>query len=392
MPDAARGGEDPRRPEAEERRVHVARGVDAEAVDLVLANPAAEHRGKALHHDRLLREQVVEPEEVALLEAHLAARVEVDVAAVVVVRHVVQPCRLLHAALRGQDVRAQRHVLRRQARKRPRHVERGIEFPAPAVPICLLGRRDERGAAELDDVAGVVHDDVEVDLQAERVRTGHERGEVGVGAEMRIDAREVEAPVTVVAGTRSGVDLVLHRRRDPDRREPERLQTRQPLGRCSCPSAPCSRRRARSRDPPARNRSRGCSRSTRRGRSTCRRSRTGQAARSRCAATPATSNAEAVTERRALHRSAAPTRHRTLRQGPGQRRGVQPRTRSPGRDSSSHGKARYRARRRDRALAGAQARPTCPGERGCSRGNLGFPRASGAGHRCRDRRRGRWPC
>ena len=53
---------------------------------------------------------------------------------------------------------------------------------------------------ELDDVGRVVDDDVEVDLQPERVRLGDEVGEVLVGAEVRVDGREVEAPVAVVGG------------------------------------------------------------------------------------------------------------------------------------------------------------------------------------------------
>ena len=53
---------------------------------------------------------------------------------------------------------------------------------------------------ELHDVGGVVDDDVEVDLQPEPVRRGDEVGEVLVGAEVRVDRREVEAPVAVVGG------------------------------------------------------------------------------------------------------------------------------------------------------------------------------------------------
>ena len=46
------------------------RGVDAEAVELVPADPVAVHLGQARDDERLLGEEVVEPEEVALLEAH----------------------------------------------------------------------------------------------------------------------------------------------------------------------------------------------------------------------------------------------------------------------------------------------------------------------------------
>ena len=65
--------------------VDVLRRVDAEAVDLVPPDPVAVDLRQPVHDPRLLGEEVVEPEEVALLEARPALHErEVDVAAVVV--------------------------------------------------------------------------------------------------------------------------------------------------------------------------------------------------------------------------------------------------------------------------------------------------------------------
>ena len=114
-PGRARRGADLRHPELEERGVHVLRGVDPEPVDVEARDPGRVDLREAVHHVRLLREQVVEPEEVALLEALLAARAEVDVAAVVVVERVVQPGRLLQVAVRLQEQRHLRHVRGLQA-------------------------------------------------------------------------------------------------------------------------------------------------------------------------------------------------------------------------------------------------------------------------------------
>ena len=59
------------------------------------------------------------------------------------------------------------------------------------------------------------------------VRSVDERLELGVGAEVRVDLREVGDPVAVVAGAlgagRALHGLVLERRRHPDRRRAEAL-------------------------------------------------------------------------------------------------------------------------------------------------------------------------
>ena len=60
-----------------------------------------------------------------------------------------------------------------------------------------------------------------------------ERRELGVGAEMRIDLREVGDPIAVIAGAlmprRALHGLVLEHRRDPDRGDAERLDIVEPL-------------------------------------------------------------------------------------------------------------------------------------------------------------------
>ena len=128
---------DLRRPGAEERAVDVLRRVDPEAVELVAANPVAVDRGEPRHDERLLREEVVEPEEVTLLEAGSRADREVDVAAVVVPRHVVEPRRAASARGRcGQDERLPRHGSALEAREHACPRSRGgDERPAPAVAV-----------------------------------------------------------------------------------------------------------------------------------------------------------------------------------------------------------------------------------------------------------------
>jgi hypothetical protein len=205
-------------------------GVDPEAVDPVAADPVAVDRGEAVADRRLLREQVVEPEEVALLEALRATAREVDVAAVVVAADVVQPRGALEGAVGGEDERRPRHVRRPQARERAAgRVARRIE-PAPAA-VAVRSVRVACTARREDHVARVVDDDVEVHLHSQPVRALDERAELLVGAEVRIDGREVDAPVAVVCSARRLDGALLERRRDPDRREAEVTQPREALSR-----------------------------------------------------------------------------------------------------------------------------------------------------------------
>src|SRR5262245_28030267 len=68
---AVRSREDLRHPQPEEAGVHVARRVDTEPVEPVLLHPRRVDVSEAVDDDRLLREEIVEPEEVALLETLL---------------------------------------------------------------------------------------------------------------------------------------------------------------------------------------------------------------------------------------------------------------------------------------------------------------------------------
>ena len=137
-----------------------------------------------------------------------------------VVRQVVQPCRLLHVREAGQHERRAWHLRRAQARERllP-DVPHRVEHLAVAVAV----RRRVVGRAVLDDVARVVDDDVEDDFHPELVRARGEIREVPVGAEVRVDVREVEPPVAVVAAAGPLRDLVDDDGRDPDRVEAEVL-------------------------------------------------------------------------------------------------------------------------------------------------------------------------
>ena len=203
------------------------RRVDAEAVDLEARDPRREDLRESLLDIRLLREEIVEPEEVALLEARLAARAEVDVAAVVVVERVVQPLGLFPVTVAWEHERDVRHVGGLQARELPGDISGRAEGLAVAV-----AERDVavRRAGQLDDVSRVVHDDVEVDLHAEAVCGCDEVREVLVSAEMRVDRREVEAPVAVVSGAPLLDRILLQHRSDPERGEAETLDSLQPFG------------------------------------------------------------------------------------------------------------------------------------------------------------------
>ena len=216
-------------PSLEERAVDVLGRVHAEAVHLELTDPLAEHLREPVHDERLLGEDVVEPEEVALLEAGGRAAREVDVSAVVVPRDVVQPGWPLEApvlrkhespAAAGSDSRGTETSCRRVALRRERL--------ALAVAVRhLVGATEGRAAGGDDHVGRVIDDDVEVDLHPRRVGALDERGEVRVRAEMRVDAREVETPVPVVRRTVGLHVLLRDDGRHPDRGEAEILDPRE---------------------------------------------------------------------------------------------------------------------------------------------------------------------
>ena len=230
---SAGSGADLRHPRLEERAVDVLRGVDAEAVDLVGPNPVTPDACEAVDHERLLGEDVVEAEEVSLLEAARRAGREVDVAAIVVPRHVVQPCRSLERPLLREHDRLARLVAGGEARKplASRIALRRVRLALAVAVRRLLRRAVARPTGEQDDVRRMVDDDVEVDLQPEAVRAVDEGREVGIRPEVRVDPREVEPPVAVVGGA-----VALHRLLDDDGREPdggeaEILHAREPRSR-----------------------------------------------------------------------------------------------------------------------------------------------------------------
>jgi hypothetical protein len=203
--------------------VDVLHRVDAEPVDAEVADPGLVDVDHAAHDPGILGEQVVEAEEVAVVGVLADER---RVAAVVVERDVVEPRRHLEVLL-GR-------VERRHVRERRRGVECREVVGAGVVAVVELVAGCRRvgpgvladvaltGAALVaDHVGGVVGDDVEVDLHAPAVCGLDQRAQVLVGAQVRVDLREVGDPVAVVAGGRPVLELhrlVLEARRQPDRR------------------------------------------------------------------------------------------------------------------------------------------------------------------------------
>ena len=178
-------------------------GVDPEAVDVVVGDHVLEDLDHPVLHLRVLGEQIVETEEVAV-EAVLAG--ERAVAAVVVVDRVVEEGRGLHRLVRAG-------VERRRVREADGGIERRegagagevavVERRARGVEVGHVGLGDVGRLVALDvgdHVAGVVGDDVEEDVDAERMGGADERLHLGVGAEVRVDRRVVDLPVAVVAG------------------------------------------------------------------------------------------------------------------------------------------------------------------------------------------------
>ncbi len=91
-----------------------------------------------------------------------------------------------------------------QRRERPGAGEVAVVERHPGgVEVGIVGLRpvDRLVAFDVgDDVAGVVGDDVEEDVDAERVGRSDETLHLGVGAEVGVDLRVVDLPVAVVAG------------------------------------------------------------------------------------------------------------------------------------------------------------------------------------------------
>ena len=205
--------------------VDVLHGVDAEAVDLHVLDPLLVDPDHPVDHFLALGEEVVEPEEVAVLRVLADER---RVAAVVVHRRVVQPRRRL-GHVRRLDGRVGEALRPAERREGSSGVVAVVERRARGRLERIDVLRDVRVVVllVLDDVRGVVGDDVEEDLHVLRVRLVDQRLQLRVGPEVRVDLREVRDPVAVVAGRGEAV-VVLHRpvleaRGEPDRGRPEAL-------------------------------------------------------------------------------------------------------------------------------------------------------------------------
>ena len=201
--------------------VDVLRGVDPEAVDAEV-HPRPVDLAHPVDDGRLLGEQVVEADEVAVLAGLSGER---RVAAVVVVARVVEPVRDLDGRIGG--CAEHRGVGERRGR-----VELGerrsagevaiVELVAGCVEVGRGGLVDVGVLAfvVVDDVGRVVRDDVEEHLDAAGVGRVDQVLELLVRPEVGVDLGEVGDPVAVVRGagvrTRALHRLVLERRREPD--------------------------------------------------------------------------------------------------------------------------------------------------------------------------------
>ncbi len=182
-----------------ELHVDVLHGVDPEAVDVEVPHPPLVDLLHAVDDLGALGPQVVEPGEVAVL-AGLAG--EGGVAAVVVHRRVVEPGRHLEPLLGRWDGRRAREGTGVHAGERAAAV--GVVRVVEGHAVLRQVREGALGEVVVglllvvDDVGGVVRDDVEEDLHALGVGLVDEGLEVLVGAEVRVDLGEVGDPVAVV--------------------------------------------------------------------------------------------------------------------------------------------------------------------------------------------------
>ncbi len=208
-----------------ELHVDVLGRVDPEAVDSGVTDPRLVDVGHPPDDLGALGPQVVEAGEVAVLVGLAAA--EGGVAPVVVHRRVVEPGGGLHPLLRDRRVRERVRVdLGEGVLAR---VVAVVERPAVDVDVRVggLGPVGVGLLLVVDDVRGVVGDDVEEDLHPALVRLADELLHLRVGAEVRVDRGEVGDPVAVVPGRGVGplaLDRpVLERGGQPDRRAAEIL-------------------------------------------------------------------------------------------------------------------------------------------------------------------------
>ena len=233
--DAVGRAEDVRHELLPELEVDVLHGVDPEAVDAEL-DPALVDLTHAVDDLGPLGEQVVQADEVAVRRGLTG---EGRVAPVVVHRRVVEPGRGLGVLVplgEERGVREGSGVELGPLGGRLAHVVAVVERLACGilVRVGLLGAVGVLLLLVVDDVRGVVGDDVEEDLHPLGVRGVDEVLHVLVGPEVRVDLGEVGDPVPVVAGALlAGAALnrlVLEAGGEPDRGGAHALDVVQLLG------------------------------------------------------------------------------------------------------------------------------------------------------------------
>ena len=214
--------------------VDVLHGVDPEPVDAHLPDPGLVDVDHPADHLRVLGEQVVQTEEVAVVGVLTG---EGGVAPVVVERDIVEPARHLEILLRGVQHRRVREGNLRVERREVigtrvvAVVERGSG--GGAVRLHVLGDVGRPGPFLVaDHIGGVVGDDVEVDLHPSVVGRIDQGTELGVGAQVRVNLGEIGDPIPVVTGRRAVFELdglVLEARRQPDRGRAQPLDVVHPV-------------------------------------------------------------------------------------------------------------------------------------------------------------------
>ena len=193
-------------------RRHVERGVDPERVDADLADPVRIAGAQRAPHDRVPGVQVVQP-------GHLEVQL---LPAVGVVGDGRGPVVDARAALPRVARVVQVERMLAGPRLRPRA---GVGLPEP-------GRVGRVPAADVvEEVAGVVDDDVLHQVHAAPVQRVGQAPVVLQRAQVRVDAGEVGGPVAVITAvaTRGVEPLVEHRRRDPQRRRAQALDVVEPV-------------------------------------------------------------------------------------------------------------------------------------------------------------------
>ncbi len=199
--------------------------VDPEPVDVERVDHVGMDVDHAVDHDRVLVEQVIEAEEVAVL-AVLAG--EGGVAPVVVVDRVVEPIGALRlfGDHRGVGETGGGVELGEGAGALEVAVVEGVAVGVDVGEVRLvpvLGR----ALGVVDEVARVVQHHVEQHLDAAGVGVGHEGLHLGVGSVVGIDLGEVGLPVAVVRRRHLGAGaldvVVLERGCDPDGADAETL-------------------------------------------------------------------------------------------------------------------------------------------------------------------------